>query len=169
MSDLDTPSIFIPFWRISQAAEGKLCPPVRATNLFLYQHYYWWRDDDWGEKFLLGSIAETSGPPCKILQPGQHGSANERRWKDSQQPTNPEWDQKQSLTLKPHSLSVTFMKVLGHIFVSLPIYSSGRHASKWLNKQNSEGLCKYRGKCLSHFSDAQSAFHTSFPLTLNSQ
>lgn len=79
MSDLDMPSIFIPFWRISQAAQGKLCPPARAMNLFLYQRHCWWLDDDWEEKLLLGRPAETSGPTWKkkILQLGRHGSANE--------------------------------------------------------------------------------------------
>lgn len=65
MSDLDMPSIFIPFGRISQAAQGKLCPPARAMNLFLYQRPCWWLDDDWEEKLLLGRPAETSGPTWK--------------------------------------------------------------------------------------------------------
>lgn len=65
MSDLDMPSIFIPFWRISQAAQGKLCPPARVMNLFLYQSHCWWLDDDWEEKILLGRPAETSGPTWK--------------------------------------------------------------------------------------------------------
>lgn len=55
-------------------------------------------------KFLLGSPAETSGPTCKILEPGQHGSANEHLEKDSHQPTNPEQDKKQSWRWKHKAL-----------------------------------------------------------------
>lgn len=167
ISDLDTTAIFILFWRISQATQGKLCPPARAVNLFLYQHYCWCCDDDWGEVLPW--------KPCRNLWTHMqkycsHASmAVQTNTVHSNPPTQSE-GKKTSPMMKSHY--VTVMKLLGHIFVSLAIYSSGRLASKWLNKQNSLGLCKYRGKCSSHFSNAQqNAFHTSFLFlnTLNSQ
>lgn len=85
----------------------------------------------------------------------------QRNTADSQWPTNPERDKKQSLTLKPPSLYVTFIKLLGYVFVNLVINYPGRHVSKWLNKCNFRrnvstqremivSLLRCSAKCLSH-------------------
>lgn len=132
-SDLDAASLFIPFWAICQATQVRFCPATRTNNLFLQAALEVSACllllKGQGEKFLLGTLRKPRDTPAKRFS--QDSTVGEHFQKDSQKPTDPGRDKKQSDTGPADSQDA----------YSIWLYLFFRHLCFWLTECRIHRLC----------------------------